>query len=162
MSTSLWERIRGPEKPEPGEGASPAAAPAVATEVGGAPQVWTGGDLPLTVQRPTVDPDKPAPSQVRAVVPSRKHFGQVVVGVGFPRQLIVESRELLAGVAVKANPTNTSNVYVGGANVNAAGGASGTGWVLAPGDEHFFVVSDLSLLWVIGTTATDWVCYEGG
>lgn len=71
-------------------------------------------------------------------------------------QLTASSEALSNGVIVQALSTNTASVFIGGSGVTTA-----TGFELQPGQATSVAISNLDLLYVIGSDNTDKVTWIG-
>ncbi len=88
-------------------------------------------------------------------VPSALIFGQVNTSAANPQQL--PANTVISEVSVKALPTNTGVVYLGGAGVLAS-----TGWELAAGAEVKIKISNTNALYVLAAVAGESIAFIGG
>jgi hypothetical protein len=80
--------------------------------------------------------------------------GSKVVGTTAVQMVAADTTmDLIKGVLVKADSTNTDPVYVGSQNVTADGDESNSGFPLAAG-ESIFIPTESINLWVISSAVT--------
>lgn len=72
----------------------------------------------------------------------------------------LSSGSLLNGVILTAKSTNTGNIMIGGSGVTNTQDGTGNGVILEPGSSISLAVTDVSVLYAIGTT-NDVLSYVG-
>lgn len=97
-----------------------------------------------------------------AVLPSMAHSQGLPTRVVAVRQTVTASavalpyNNLVNGIVICANPTNSANVEIGGSTVTVA-----TGDILTPGWCRSLAVANSNLVYIIGANATDGITGSG-
>lgn len=87
-------------------------------------------------------------------LPAAIYAGQTVVVSAGTAVALAASQALVSGVRIKALTTNTGNIYVGGAAVDAT-----HGFILAAGDEVFIEISNLASVYIDSAVNGEGVSY---
>lgn len=92
-------------------------------------------------------------SQEKSTVDSPIQSGHVSVS---STRVAVTSNEtnFIRGVLLRASPSNSVSIYIGGANVTADTAATSGGFPLAAGDSLFLEIQDLRSLFVVAASGT--------
>jgi len=87
------------------------------------------------------------------VAPTLIYMGHTDVAVA-GTQLILGAAAVIRSVIIRANATNTQNIYVGAAAVSAV-----NGYILAPGESMALAIADRATVWLDADVGGEGVSY---